>query len=418
MAFLKETLKRLRAKLLVKVLEKQDELSIKVEDSTNITATRLSEIRQSVETAAKETLASITKSQAEVLTSIEKTAASTANKQNIAELRGEIKTLLTTVKSQAEVLASIKKTVASMDAEKVGRVALKTERNLQNYLRLLKDLSKRYMALIAVKNTTGHFITEEIAAGIRELGFTTDLSFEKGLKNQHYHTYIGVIDRGQVICDAVSKQKESAYYTAMRDGVSYEAISKSLSEGNVAVIKIDGVDYATNRRGLNIVVFDPITKTVIDSVCFDTYVSSLACWRLEDIVEGRRRMMNAFAICGYTVPQYCVDAKITNVIVYSESEYWNTAEDICLSFSLNHKVNVRAYCAAKPFKRTPVDDDYLFTSVNFINIDDVKLTPADTVLVIHPNPQTEIVKRFETSGVRVVDLEQMATKMRDYIFTE
>jgi dGTP triphosphohydrolase len=378
MKFLKEVLKKLRWRLLVKVLEKQDELSIKVEDSTNLTLAKLqetasaaaektqasitkagAEMRSSVEqttgSAAEKTLASIKstqaemrqiaaavldktqasirKSHAEIWSTIEKTAAETAKRQDAAALemeeiltsiasitktQAEIqasieeaiqrtagtaveKTLASLVKTQAEIRQTVEATVAkaqaelkaevkaflTVDAKKAEPVLLKAERGLQNYLRLLKGLCKRYMIIIAVRDTTGACLTDEVAAGIKALGLSVDLSFEKGLNKQHHHTYIGVIDRGQVICDALSKQKESSYFTMARDGVSYEAVSKSFPEGNIAVIKVNGVDYATNRRGLNIVVFDPITKVVVDSVCFDTHVIAFTCSRLEEIVENK-----------------------------------------------------------------------------------------------------------------------------------
>jgi hypothetical protein len=329
---------------------------------------------------------------------IKKAAAETAKKQDIAELKAELKALLTT------------------DVEKVEPVSLKAEKGLLNYLRLLKGLSKRYMIIIAVRDTTGAFLTDEIADGIKALGFAVDLSFEKGLKKQYHHTYIGVIECGQTVCETLSKQKEPSYYTATRDSVSYEVVSKSFPEGNTAIIKIDGVDYATNRRGLNIAVFDPMTRTVIDSVCFDTQVAVFTCSRLEEIIESLEQKLNALALCGYNVPQYCIDNKITNVVIYSEEEYWNIAGNICMSFSLNRQVNIRAYCAMRPFKRTPINDGRLFMSVNFIDINEIRLTQDDTVLVLHPNPQMGILKKFETSGSRVVALIQMGTEMDDYIF--
>lgn len=45
---------------------------------------------------------------------------------------------------------------------------------------------------------------------------------------------------------------------------------------------IDGVDYAVNRRGLNIVVFDTQNFKVIDSVVFDTHATGIPCYHLSD----------------------------------------------------------------------------------------------------------------------------------------
>jgi hypothetical protein len=423
----------------------QDELSVKVEDSTNLMLAKLQEtadtatdkttasitksaveMRQTAEAGTEKAVASIAKAKTEILSSIDKTATAVVNRQDELSVKAQDLANQTLAKLRETIDAAAEKTTAELktefkallatDVEKVEPVSLKAEKGLLNYLRLLKGLSKRYTIIIAVKDTTGVFLTDEIADGIKALGFAVDLSFEKGLKKQYHHTYIGVIECGQTVCETLSKQKEPSYYTAARDGVAYEIVSKSFPEGNVAVIKIDGVDYATNRRGLNIAVFDPTAKSVIDSVCFDTQVATLTCSRLEEIVDNLLRKINALALSGYTVPQYCIDNKITSVVVYTEQEYWKIAEDICISFQFNPNVKVCAYCTTKPFRQTPLNDGDPFANVNFVNINDVKLTSSDTVLALHPNPQMEIIKKVETNGARIVTLEQMTRWMYWYIF--
>jgi hypothetical protein len=443
MKFLKETLKKLRWKLLVKVLEKQDELSIKMQDLTNQTLAKLQEtadtaaektiaslaqsaveIRQTAEAGTEKTVASIATAKTEILSSIDKATAASVNSQDstnlmlasLSDIRQTMDaTAVSTAKSQAELKTELKALLAT-DVEKVEPVSLKAEKGLLNYLRLLKGLSKRYTIIIAVRDTTGACLTDEIAAGIKALGFAVDLSFEKGLKKQHHHTYIGVIECGQTVCETLSKQKEPSYYTVARDGATYEVVSKSFPEGNTAIIKIDGIDYATNRRGLNIAVFDPMTRTVIDSVCFDTQVAARTCSRIEEVIESLRQKLDALALCGYNVPQYCIDNKITNVVIYSEEEYWNIAGNICMSFQFNPNVKVCTYCTTKPFRQTPTNDGDPFANVNFVNINDIKLTSADTMLVLHPNPQAEIIKKFEISGARVLTLNQIVAWMHSYIF--
>lgn len=45
--------------------------------------------------------------------------------------------------------------------------------------------------------------------------------------------------------------------------------------GDIASCLINGMEYAQNQRGLNIVIYDNKTKKVIDSVCFDTCASTV-----------------------------------------------------------------------------------------------------------------------------------------------
>jgi hypothetical protein len=420
MTFLKEALKKLRTKLLVKVLEKQDELLIKAQNLTNLT---LAKLQETTDAGAEKTAVSIAKAKIEILSSIDKTTAASINMEaltnntlaSLSDIRQTMEAaVVSTTKSQTELKTELKALLAT-DVQESPSVSLKAEKNLRSYLRLLKGLSKRYTILIAVKDTPGAFLTDEIAAGIKALGLSADLSFENGMKRQYHRTYIGAIDRGQVVCETLSKQIEPSYYRATRNGVSYDVVSKAYI-GNIAEIKIDGIDYATNRRGLNIVVFDLMTKTVIDSVCFDAQVAALTCSRLEEIVESLEQKLNALALCGYNVPQYCIDNNIKSVIIYSEKEYWHIAGNICMSFQLNREVNVCTYCAVKPFNRTPLDSDYLFTNINFVNVNDVKPTDAETVLMLHPNPQVEIINKFQIGGARVVTLEQMTAWMYNYVF--
>ena len=49
--------------------------------------------------------------------------------------------------------------------------------------------------------------------------------------------------------------------------------------GNEAVIKYNGIDYAVNERGFNIVLIEKESGIVEDSVCFDTHLPDYKCYR-------------------------------------------------------------------------------------------------------------------------------------------
>jgi hypothetical protein len=98
--FLKEILKKLRGKLLIKVLEKQDELAIKTDSLINVTASQLSELRHSVKTSAD--------IQTELWASLERMSAKAASKQEAVE-----KTLGVVAKNQADLKIAMEKATAS-----------------------------------------------------------------------------------------------------------------------------------------------------------------------------------------------------------------------------------------------------------------------------------------------------------------
>jgi hypothetical protein len=55
-------------------------------------------------------------------------------------------------------------------------------------------------------------------------------------------------------------------------GITYELVSAGLDYGDASSIRLDGVEYSVNNRGLNFVVLDTETGEVVDSVCFDTCI--------------------------------------------------------------------------------------------------------------------------------------------------
>ncbi|MDR0411310.1 MAG: hypothetical protein LBH75_04975, partial [Treponema sp.] len=400
MDLLKTMLKRLRNRLLIKVLEKQDELSVKVEGLTDTGLAELAKVRRAVE----------------------ETGAVSANKQDAAELKTELGMLKgvldADVSANRQNAAALKtelgmlKTLLTTEAPQP--VSLKTEKRLLNYLKALKGFGKRYMILTAIKDTTGVFLTDGLADGMRALGFEKDLSFERGLKKQHHHTYIGVIDRGEVVCEVLSKQREPSCYTAVRDGVAYEAVSKSFPEGNTAVIKIDDTDYAVNRRGLNIVVFDPVTRTVVDSVCFDTHAAALTCSRLEEIIENRVSQLNAISAAGYSAAQYLIDKQIKNIVVYTEERYWRLAEQLLMQLHITDRINVKGVISQMPFSRTQ-SQTLTFGVVKTSMISVSSLTQGDALVVVKPDADAEIAKSCAAS-VQILQLPTMLDEMQRWAF--
>jgi hypothetical protein len=265
--------------------------------------------------------------------------------------------------------------------------------------------------IIAVRDTAGACLTDEIADAIKALGFAADLSFEKGLKKQYHHTYIGVIDRGQVICETLSKQREPSYYTATRDGILYEVVSKAYI-GNVASIKIDGVDYATNRRGLNIAVFDPIAKTLIDSVCFDTHASTLYCSRIEEIIVNHLSELNGVSAAGYSVAQYLIDKQIKSAVVYTEERYWQLAEPIVVPLVLQKEIRMKGIYAEKPFIRTSAPE--AVPPLNASTLDEALIDADCVALIIIPDP----LLPPKLAGLKVIQLNELLMAMADWVFED
>lgn len=127
------------------------------------------------------------------------------------------------------------------------------------YLRALP--SERYTIFIAgcgaVKN---ELLTEMQSVGLRRLGLTEDPSrMPRG-------SYYAVIFPEGVQAEELS-MGELSITGSFRDGRSVYSISSAgPATGDSCSIVLDGVEYARNRRGLNIVVFDNVYGRVVDSV--------------------------------------------------------------------------------------------------------------------------------------------------------
>ncbi len=129
------------------------------------------------------------------------------------------------------------------------------------YLSTLKNM-KDCSILFAVKDDAGKRMTESIAQGLKALGLTKDLT------GQYRASYCAVISSGKIEEDLGFEPLKMN--GKLHDGIKYRLISAGFDVGNRVSIRIDGEEYAADYRGLNVVVYDHKTGTVLDSLSIDT----------------------------------------------------------------------------------------------------------------------------------------------------
>ncbi len=137
----------------------------------------------------------------------------------------------------------------------------------------LSELSKLdVLIIISVRDTPGFKLTPAMAKKINQLGLVEDLS------SRHWYSYLAVIYEHKVLFEELNKDSSICFETCILD---QEILSKSaaLPHGNVSHISIGGREFSMNLRGLNIVVYDCRERHLIDSVCFDTHVLGIPCYR-------------------------------------------------------------------------------------------------------------------------------------------
>lgn len=174
-----------------------------------------------------------------------------------------------------EVLDS-QKIYVRKDMVQISSVAdeLKSVIDLETYLSLLSRAND-YTILFAVKDTQGNKLNEQLIAQLEYLGFE---NLDALLENEN-HTFAGIIEEGKVMFQQMGAEDEAILYEAEMNGDFIQLESKTYQYGNLASIQINNTEYALNKRGWNIVVYDHSMHEVVDTVVFDTHDANYICYR-------------------------------------------------------------------------------------------------------------------------------------------
>lgn len=145
---------------------------------------------------------------------------------------------------------------------------------LGKYLETISD--PRYSVLLAVRDEASAGLEKGTIQKLRQFGL------EQTPAGRYRASYYAVIDRGNLQLEQITEAESSDMLQAsgcLADGTPFILQSAGLSAGNYASIVVNGTEYAVNARGINFVVYDNLTKEVIDSVAFDTCAPELTAVR-------------------------------------------------------------------------------------------------------------------------------------------
>lgn len=142
---------------------------------------------------------------------------------------------------------------------------LPTTNNIHDYFSEIKRVICNSIVVISVKDTPGIELTFDFAEEIRK-----SMGLEINLHNRHQKSYIAIIENKNVICECLDEKLITK--RVVLDGFKIDVTSAGLNCGNVASIKINGENYSMNKRGINIVAIDILSKTIIDVVNIDTHL--------------------------------------------------------------------------------------------------------------------------------------------------
>ncbi|MFI3173444.1 MAG: interleukin-like EMT inducer domain-containing protein [Eubacteriales bacterium] len=84
---------------------------------------------------------------------------------------------------------------------------------------------------------------------------------------EYRDSYIAIVDGGNILVEEKNHEADPIKESILNSSVT----SGGNESGNISSIKIDGVEYSQNTRGVNIVIYNKETELVVDSRTFDTY---------------------------------------------------------------------------------------------------------------------------------------------------
>ena len=137
----------------------------------------------------------------------------------------------------------------------------------KTYMKTLKQNLIGKTILLSVRGVQGGLFTEKEMNRLYDLGVLN--TFDKRYFGER--SYIGIIRNGKSVYEAAGEFPVETIFKLDGDHMAeMTSIGSSVtnSRNTNSSIKIDGVEYSQNKLGLNIVVYDNVTGTVIDQIVF------------------------------------------------------------------------------------------------------------------------------------------------------
>ena len=166
------------------------------------------------------------------------------------------------------------------------REYLKKVDDIDTYINILYKIKDHVIIVLSVKDTPGSNMSEEVLNKIKGMGFS---NFSKEL----WRMYAGILYNGEPVLDSQSNTVEENVEAHIEvDNTKISVLSAAWRNGNRTSILINNIDYACNRRGVNIVVYDTATDAPIDSIFYDSHGETPFFSREKRILEKQRWLEN------------------------------------------------------------------------------------------------------------------------------
>ena len=149
------------------------------------------------------------------------------------------------------------------DADYYYRYAHQLRLNeIESFEKYVEELvGKDYVVCFAVNQDAGAYLSEEAVSLMQKLGCQWDVSAAGG------NSYLAVVENG-VIHAETGSEEIVAYENRIHEH-RFSVISQGAQAGCNASIQVDGIEYAPNEKGFNVVVYDPKLDMILSSKSFE-----------------------------------------------------------------------------------------------------------------------------------------------------
>ncbi|MCM1055678.1 MAG: hypothetical protein NC394_09175 [Bacteroides sp.] len=203
--------------------------------------------------------------------------------------------------------AALAEALSAAQGKGMSAKKLRNEYNFENYLKMLKSFAQRYCVIAAASDTPwGPPFNRSLTNLFKNIGFQTDLY------EMYRNAYAAVIDSGKLVFEKMETDKDKNVdeeialeeTTVHLFSVGFNCFFHTCMHGE---IEICGQKKITLSRGLNIVVYDRITQTIIDYAAFDVFADSIPCQKpylyAQRIKEYKERNPDV-TVLTYQAPQF------------------------------------------------------------------------------------------------------------------
>lgn len=221
-----------------------------------------------------------------------------------------------------------------------------SQEQVLSYFHTLEANKDNLFIIISVRDEACDAFNEELQGYVKRLGLQGQFN-EEHIQN----SYIAIIDEGTVVFErweAAPMLLEDKYMDCSGNEIDLQISSGGYVFGDEAEIIIGDIDFALNKRGLNIVALDNKSGKVISSVAIDTHMDGMPFYS-KTLDEDVAKIWDQYAeqslvleegiymIHPYETPEYTLDISNGSWEDNANLQLWDSTGEKPQQFALYYE---------------------------------------------------------------------------------